>query len=144
MVVIFYNVNLARLDPTVWCFPCLVIVIYARKVFPSHSSSTRDFLAFMTMNSQGKHHTVRTSSQDCYIPSFFFQIWPQCVNYINNVHFFAVKAVGKVANKCQKYQILSKNMSKWPKFSKNCPKQLKICTCPTTIPSVFLRFDHSV
>ena len=27
---------------TVWCFPCLVIVIHARKVFPIHSSSTRE------------------------------------------------------------------------------------------------------
>ena len=58
-----------RSDLTVWCFPCLVIVIHARKVFPIHSSSTREgktFLAFMTMTLQGKHHTVRSSSQDCY------------------------------------------------------------------------------
>ena len=69
LVVIINNVNPVRSDLTVWCFPCLVIVIHARKVFPIHSSSTREgktFLAFMTMTLQGKHHTVRSSSQDCY------------------------------------------------------------------------------
>ena len=63
MVLFINNVNPVRSDLTVWCFPCLVIVIHARKVFPIHSSSTREgktFLAFMTMTLQGKHHTVRS------------------------------------------------------------------------------------
>jgi len=69
LVVIFYIVNPVRLDLTVWCFPYLVSVIHARKVFPSHSPQTREgktYLAFMTMTLQEKHHTMRSSSQDCY------------------------------------------------------------------------------
>jgi hypothetical protein len=48
----------------VLCFPCQVIVMNARKVFPSHESKTSDlerlFLAFMTMTRQGKHLIMRS------------------------------------------------------------------------------------
>ena len=47
----------------VWCFPCKVIVMNARKVFPSRVEDEwigKTFLAWMTMTRQGKHHTVRS------------------------------------------------------------------------------------
>ena len=44
-------------------FPCKVIVMNARKVFPSRVEDEwigKTFLAWMTMTRQGKHHTVRS------------------------------------------------------------------------------------
>jgi len=74
LVVIINNVNPVRSNLTVWCFPCLVIVIHARKVFPIHSSLTREgktFLAFMTMTWQGKHNTWGPSHRIVTLLSLF-------------------------------------------------------------------------
>ena len=51
------------------------MILFASKILTCREGKT--FLAFMTMTLQGKHHTVRSSSQDCYITvTRIFPHWP--------------------------------------------------------------------
>ena len=72
-----------------------VKLIYSEKVTKLwEMSSTRDrlgktFLAFMTMTWQGKHNTVRSSSQDCYSVLFRqrWDLWSNGNDWLAKIQF---------------------------------------------------------